>query len=178
MRFRERHLALALVGVLLALLLVLSGCGGGEASTAASSEENLNESLEKENAPSAASKKESFVEAVDDICFRHSQEQAKQVEAYEKKHGIPVGEPTVAQQEQIIVKVILPIVRETLAELEEYEPDPSQEAKLNAFIKALDDATTFTEKNPHFLAAERGKEPFHAARGRAAAMGTYLCGQA
>jgi hypothetical protein len=178
MRFRERHLALALVGVLLAMLLALSGCGGGEASTAGSSEESLNESLEKESAASAPSKKESFVEAVDDICFRHSQKQAKLVEAYEKKHGIPVGEPTVAQQEQIIVKVILPIVRETLAELEEYEPDPSQEAKLNAFIKALDGATTFTEKHPHVLAVERGKEPFYAARGRAAAMGTYLCGQA
>lgn len=179
MYLRERHLALA--GVLLALLLALSGCGGGgggETSAAGSSEESLNESFEKETANSAASKKESFVEAIDDICFRHSQEQAKQVEAYEKKHGIPVGAPTVAQQEQIIVKVILPIVRETLAELEEYEPDPSQEAKLNAFIKALDDATTFTEKHPHFLAAERGNEPFHAARERASAMGTYLCGQA
>lgn len=163
-----------LLGILL-LTLAATGCAGG-GSTSSTSGETFDEAAESKS--NAASKKESFVEAIDDICFRHSQEQAKQVEAYDKKHGIPVGEPTVAQQEQIILKVILPIVRETLAELEEYAPDPTQEAKLNAFIKALDNATTFTEKHPHFLAAERGREPFHPARVRASAMGTYLCGQA
>jgi hypothetical protein len=198
MYFRERHLALT--GVLLALLLALTGCGGGgstestestsgstggETAAAGSSEAGEGEAGEGEDggvlgggAASAAAEKEKFVEQVDDICFRHSQEQAKQVEAYERKHGIKLYEPDQKQQEKIIVAIIIPIVRETITELEEYEPVPSQEAKLNAFIKALDESTEVTEKHPNFLAEEGAKEPYNEARARAGDMGTYLCGQA
>ncbi len=162
-----------MTGALLALLLVLAGCGGGSGSTSASaSGETSTTRISK------AEEKEKFVEAVDDICFRHSQEQAKQVEAYERKHGIPLHEPNQAQQEKIIVAIILPIVRETIAELEEYEPIAAQEAKLNVFIKALTNATDVTENHPNLLAEEGENEPYHQARGRAADMGTYLCGQA
>jgi hypothetical protein len=195
MVFRERHLALT--GVVLALLLMLAGCGGGgsgstsgstsgETTAAGNSEAGGGEEAGSEGggenvfgeAANAEAEKEKFVEDVDDICFRHSQEQAKQVEAYDKKHGIPVGEPNQAQQEEIIVAIILPIVRETIAELEEYEPIASQEAKLNTFIKELTNATDVTEKHPNLLAEEGEKEPYSEARGRAADMGTYLCGQA
>lgn len=198
MVFRERHLALT--GVLLALLLLLAGCGGGGGSTegttastggettaAGSSEASGEEEASEGEAGSesvfgeaadAEAEKEKFVEDVNDICFRHSQEQAKQVEAYEKKHGIKLFEPTQKQQEKIIVAIIIPIVRETLAELEEYEPIATEEAKLNAFIKALDEATTVTEKHPDYLAEEGAKEPYNEARALAGGMGTYLCGQA
>jgi hypothetical protein len=204
MYFRERHLALT--GVLLALLLALSGCGGGGGSTESTSAstsgetaaageseagggeeagegeaeegESGNESFLGGGAVSAAAEKEKFVEDVNNICFRHSQEQAKQVEAYDKKHGITAGEPNQKQQEKIIVAIILPIVHETIAELEEYEPIPSQEAKLNVFIKVLTEATEVTEKHPNFLAEEGEKEPYNEARARAGDMGTYLCGQA
>jgi hypothetical protein len=200
MVFRERHLALT--GVLLALLLLLAGCGGGggstegtsastggETTTAGSSESGEGEEAaggeEGEGggdnvfgeAANSEAEKEKFVEDVNAICFRHSQEQADQVEAYEKKSGIPLFEPNQKQQEGIIVKVIIPIVRETIAELEEYEP-ATEEAKLNAFIQALDEATTVTEKHPNFLAEEGAKEPYNEARARAGDMGTYLCGQA
>jgi hypothetical protein len=192
---KERHLALT--GALLALVLVLAGCGGGDSSTGSmpkgetaateSSEASRaetsgcgegEESFLGGGAASAAAGKEKFVEDVNDICFRHSQEQAKQVEAYEKKNGIKLFEPNQKQQEEIIVKIILPIVNETIAELEEYEPISSEEAKLNAFIKALAEATEVTEKHPNFLAEEGAKEPYNEARGRAGDMGTYLCGQA
>lgn len=181
MRFRERHLALT--GVVLALLLALSGCGGGGGST-----ESTSGSISEETATAGSggtkAQKESFVEAVNNICFNKSQEQAKQVEAYEKKQGIPQGKATVAQKEVIIVKLILPIVRETIAELEEYEPSPAQKAELDGFIKALTKATDVTEKHPNYLADETsettpyGREPYNEARLRAAHMGTYLCGQA
>jgi len=188
-----------LTGVLLALLLLLAGCGGGGGSTedtsastsgetAAGNSESSGEEEASEGeaggegvfgeAAEGEAEKEKFVEDVDNICFRHSQEQAKQVEVYEKKHGIKLFEPTQKQQEKIIVAIIIPIVRETLAELEEYEPIAAEEAKLNAFIKALDEATTVTEKHPNYLAEEGAKEPYNEARARAGDMGTYLCGQA
>jgi len=192
-----------LTGVLLALLLALAGCGGGggstegtgastsrETTTAGNSEAGGGEEAGEAEAGSeeggenvfgeaanSEAEKEKFVEDVNDICFRHSQEQAEQVKAYEKKHGIKLFEPNQKQQEGIIVAIIIPIVRETIAELEEYEP-ATEEAKLNAFIKALDEATTVTEKHPNYLAEEGAKEPYNEARARAGDMGTYLCGQA
>lgn len=198
---RERHLAVT--GALLVLLLALSGCGGGGGSGETTGGTTGNESTASENAEaggseagggseseggsksflgggaaSAAAEKEKFVEDVNNICFRHSQEQAKEVEAYEKKHGIKLFEPNQKQQEEIIIKIIMPIVRETIAELEEYEPISSEEAKLNAFVKALAEATDVTEKHPNLLAEEGAKEPYGEARARAGDMGTYLCGQA
>lgn len=187
-----------LTGVLLVLLLALSGCGGGgstestsgstgEETAAGNSETGGSEAGEGEagsegalggGAASAAAEKEKFVEEVDGICFRHSQEQAKQVEAYEKKYGIKLFEPNQKQQEEIIVKIIMPIVHETIAEFEEFQPIPSEAAKLRAFIKALKKGVAVTEKHPNFLAEEGAKEPFNEARARAGDMGTYLCGQA
>lgn len=202
MVFRERHLALT--GVLLALLLALAGCGGGGGSTEGTGASTGGETTASGNseagggeeaseaetggegggenvfgeAANAEAEKEKFVEDVNNICFRHSQEQAKQVEAYEKKHGIKRFEPNQKQQEGIIVAIIIPIVNETIAELEEYEPIAAEEAKLNAFIKALTEATEVTEKHPNYLAEEGAKEPYNEARARAGDMGTYLCGQA
>lgn len=192
-----------LTGVLLALLLALAGCGGGGGSTEGTADSTSVETTAAGNseagggeeageaeagseeggesvfgeAASSEAEKEKFVEDVNAICFRHSQEQADQVKAYEKKNGIPLFEPNQKQQEGIIVAIIIPIVRETIAELEEYEP-ATEEAKLNAFIEALDEATTVTEKHPNYLAEEGAKEPYGEARARAGAMGTYLCGQA
>lgn len=194
---------MALTGVVLALLLALSGCGGGGGSTEGTSASTSGETTAAGNseagggeeageggagseggsesvfgeAANAEAEKEKFVEDVNNICFRHSQEQAEQVEAYEKKHGIPLHEPNQKQQEGIIVAIIIPIVNETIAELEEYEP-ATEEAKLNAFIKALTEATEVTEKHPNYLAEEGAKEPYGEARSRAGDMGTYLCGQA
>jgi hypothetical protein len=164
-----------------ALALLLGGCGGGESES--TSESTSGKTAAAGNGGTQA-QKESFVDAVNNICFRHSQEQEKQVEAYKRKHGIPQGKATVAQKEVIITKIIMPIVRETIAELEEYEPSPAQKKELDAFVEALTKATDFTEKNPHSLADEKsettpyGKEPYEEARLRAADMGTYLCGQA
>ncbi|HXQ89207.1 MAG TPA: hypothetical protein VN733_06160, partial [Solirubrobacterales bacterium] len=124
--------------------------------------------------------KERFVERTNDICFKHSQHQAKTVESYKRRHGYSTGSvPPVPFQEKVIVQIILPIVHETVAELEELRPPRTEEATLKAFLAALEKATRISEQTPRWLAEpSKEYEPYMPARLLAGKMGTYLCGQA
>gem|GEM_PF-5055462 len=116
---------------------------------------------------------------MNDICFANSQDQAEKVEAYKRAHDISAAIPPLPVQEKIIVQVILPIVHETISELEELRPPKSEEKNLKAFLRALERATEISEKTPRLLAEpSKDYEPYMSARALAAEIGSYLCGQA
>jgi hypothetical protein len=159
--------AASLLALSLIALLGSAGCGGdGSEDTAAASPPRLT--------------KPQFVKRMNDVCFKNSQEQQRRVDAYKRSHGIPVtAVPSLPVQEKVIVQIVLPTVRRTIPELEEFRPPKSQEATMDDFLHALERATEISEKTPRWLAEpSKNYEPYMRARLLAAKIGTYLCGQA
>jgi hypothetical protein len=160
-----RRFALATIVV---LLLAISGCGGGDGSATA----------EKAAEPPRLTKQQ-LVDRLGEICQDHTELQVDERERFGKKNGIPSPEKaTLAEYEREIVEVILPIVRDTIHDVEQLRPPRAEEAKLAAFVSALKGAVATTQKHPNELAEEAGEEPFHSARSTAADLEAYFCGQA
>jgi hypothetical protein len=147
----------------LVVSVALAGCGGGGGTT---------------EGPPPLSRPQ-LVKRLDAICQEHTDRQVAARERFDAGHGIASPEDaTLAQYEQEIVEVILPIVRDTIHDLERVHPAASDEAELDAFIGALKRSVATTQADPNKLAAEEGEEPFSGARAAAGSLGAYLCGQA
>lgn len=157
----------ALIALALGVSLALSGCGGE------------NEEVTTE-APRLT--KKALAERMGDICQEHTDRQVIAIEKFDKKHGIPYGpaheKATDAQLEKELVVVMLPIVRDNIRDLEKLRPPRSQEAKLEAFLRALEHGIEVSEEDPSWVTGSTSKEPFHRARELAWELGTAYCGQA
>jgi hypothetical protein len=146
--------------------LVAAGCGGGD------------ETAEKPAEPPRLTKQQ-LVDRLGEICQEHTELQVDERERFGKKNGIPSPEDaTLSEYEREIVEVILPIVRDTIHDVEQLRPPRNEEAKLAAFVGALKGAVATTRKHPNELAEEAGEEPFQPARLAAADLEAYFCGQA
>jgi hypothetical protein len=153
-------------GVVLALVCLLGGCGGDGGTTV-------------EGAPRLT--KARLVKKLGDTCQEHTDRQVVAIERFDKRHGIPYGihheAATDGDLEQELVKVILPIVRDNIHDLEQLRPPRSQEADFRAFLRALEHGIAYSERDPSWVIDAR-PEPFMRARELSAKLGTALCGQA
>ena|GEM_PF-2510401 len=118
-----------------------------------------------------------------DICQEHTDRQAIAVEEFDRKHGWPYGsgheKASDAELERELTVVILPIVRDNIHDLKvELRPPRSQEAKLEAFYKALEHGIEVSEEDPSWVLGKTAKEPFSRARELSLDLGTAFCGQA
>jgi len=151
----------------LALMLLLGGCGAGGEQTRAPQPPRLT--------------KEQLAERMGDICQEHTDLQVVEIERFEKKRGLPAssqGEVPAPQLEKELVVVMLPIVRDTIRDLRrELRPPKAEEENFEAFLRALEDAVEYSEKNPSWLPSG-STEPFSRARELTAELGTPYCGQA
>lgn len=157
-------------GTVVVLVPVLAACGGGGSGDTAT-----------ETVPPMTKAK--LAEKLGEICQEHTDRQVIAIEKFDKKHGLPYGpaheKASDAQLEEELVVVILPIVRDNIHDLErELRPSHSQEAKLEAFLKALEHGIEFSEKDPSWVTGSTSTEPFLKARYLSVALGTPLCGQA
>lgn len=115
------------------------------------------------------------------ICQEHSEYQVVAIERFARKRGIPYGpnaeDATDSQLELELVEVMLPIVRDTIHDLEELRPSPAQEATFEEFLRALEHGVKASEADPSWLVTG-DSEPFYRARTLSWKLGTALCGQA
>ena len=153
----------------LVVAMTLSACGGGGG-----------EQTGGETAPPLT--KHQLGERMGDVCQEHTDRQVIAIERFDQKHGIPVGpaheKATNAELEAELVKVILPIVRDNIEDLErELRPAPAQEADFKAFIRALEHGIAYSERDPSWV-IDATPEPFAQARALAWKLGTAYCGQA
>jgi len=154
------------LSVAAAVAVLLVGCGGSE-----------------EPAVEAAPRltKPQLVTKLGEICQEHTDYQVKAIERFDKKHGLPYGvnheKASDAQIEEELVKVILPIVRDNIHDLEELRPPRQQEADFKAFLGALEHGIAYSERDPSWVVDAR-PEPFSQARALSWKLGTALCGQA
>jgi hypothetical protein len=168
-RRRTRHpigWATALVA-LAALLLAIGGCGGGDEAPA------------EEVAPRLT--KAQLAERMGDICQEHTDTQVVDIENFEHRHGFPPssqGAVPAAQLERELVEVILPIVKDTIHDLDEkLRPPEQQVATFEAFLRALEHGIAYSRKDPSWVVTGKA-EPFSQARALAWKLGTAYCGQA
>lgn len=155
-----------MVGVVLAFVCLLAGCGGDGETTVAQTPRLT---------------KAQLVKKLGDTCQEHTDRQVVAIEKFDKQHGIPYGidheDATGRDLEQELVKVILPIVRDNIHDLETLRPPRSQEADFEAFLQALQHGIAYSERDPSWLTSG-STEPFMKARELSAKLGTALCGQA
>lgn len=127
--------------------------------------------------------KAKLAERLGEICSEHTYEQVDAVEKFDKEHDWPYGsrreEASEAQLEKELMVVIVPIVRDTIHDFEtKLRPPRSQEARLEAFIGALEHGIEVSEEDPGWVTGTVAEEPFRRARFLSVALGTPLCGQA
>ncbi|HEX5593246.1 MAG TPA: hypothetical protein VFX35_07860 [Solirubrobacterales bacterium] len=155
------------VGMALALSSSIASCGG-------SGEEHAVE------APPRLTKAQ-LGERMGDVCQEHTDRQVVAIESFDKKHSWPYGtdheKATDKQLEEELVKVILPIVRDNIHDLEELRPSRRQEADFAAFLRALEHGIAYSERDPSWVVTG-ATEPFSKARELAWKLGTAYCGQA
>lgn len=122
-----------------------------------------------------------MVKKLGDTCQEHTDRQVIAIERFDKKRGIPPGvnheKATDAQMEEELVKVILPIVRDNIHDLEGLRPPRQQEANFKAFLRALEHGVAYSERDPSWV-IDAEPEPFMRARELSGELGTVLCGQA
>jgi hypothetical protein len=156
-----------LLPLVLTAALLLSACGERDDTGAAE--------------PAPRLTKPQLVKKLGAVCQQHTDRQAIAVERFDKEHGIPYGvnreKATDAQLEEELVKVILPIVRDTIHDLEGLRPSRAQEADFEAFLRALEHGVAYSERHPDWIGGG-GTEPFARARALSWKLGTALCGQA
>ena len=163
-----RCLSAAAVALSLAFAaaLVLVGCGGSDGPAA--------ESPPRLTRPQ-------LVHRLGEVCQEHTDRQVVAIERFDRKHGIPYGarheRATAAQREEELVKVILPIVRDTIHDLEGLRPPRKQEADFRGFLRALEHGVAYSERDPGWV-VDAAPEPFAEARELSWKLGTALCGQA
>jgi hypothetical protein len=155
------------LGFAIAALLVGAGCG----SSAGGSEPE---------APPPLSKAQ-LGTRMGDVCQEHTDRQVIAIESFDKKHGLPYGfnheKASNKQLEEELVKVILPIVRDNIHDLERLSPSPQQEGKFKAFLRALEHGIAYSERDPGWI-IDATPEPFAEARELSWKLGTAYCGQA
>ena len=165
----KRRLLQLMVPASLALALVLSGCGGDDDETA-----------EKPPAQPRLTKQQ-LVKKMKEICEENADRQAVAIEKYDRKHGVPTGlnreEATTAELEREFKAVSLPIVKDTIRDLETLRPPQQQEAKFEAFIQAMEYGVEFVEEDASFVSYDVRREPFMKARLLSVELGTVACGE-
>jgi len=173
MRFKERHLAST--GVLLALPLMLAGCGGGT-SAPASTAESVAASGGESAGHRAAMTKEEWVDKANEICGPIIDKRTHGREAFYKARGVH-GEPNLHQREAANTAVVVPNIQERVEALEAL-PVPSEEAaKVREFLKALEEGAREAKAHPYNLAKPKAPVPFHRSAKLGTELGLLFCGE-
>jgi hypothetical protein len=151
------------LGVVAALLLALAGCGGGAEATG------------QGEAPPLT--KPQLLNRLNKICQGHTEYQVRVREAWQRKRGLDFEKETAPQLEKELVVVILPIVRDTVHDIKQLNPNARQKQTLKEFVEALEHGVSRSTEDPSWIATSEW-EPFYRARLLSWKLGTALCGQA
>ena len=154
---RKGPIGLAL-GTLAILLIAAAGCGGGSDDLSASA-----------NAISKAA----FIKKADAICQKGSERMAGSFVKYLKKGEIT--HPSKAVQEKLVVKVLVPSVRQEVKEFQALGAPSGDEDRVAEIVKALEEGVETAEGNPEAV-ANSSDVVFGIASRLAGEYGLEICG--
>lgn len=151
-----------LVPVLLGLL-VIAGCGGGDGS------ESVSTTITKEK----------WVHEAFAVCKRLGHQQQSGQYAFERAHGMDVGEPGQSEQEQINTVFVMPFVERRIEALRALPVPEGEQAKIDQILKSMEEGIRVSKAHPDWLAAstQANPDPFTKTLELAAAYGIWDCGQ-
>jgi hypothetical protein len=124
------------LGVLLALLAPIAGCGGGDNTTSATSEAPLT--------------KAEFIRKGDAICQVGNEASQTEIEKFAKENGFG-SEPSKAQFEEAVTEVLVPNLEQQADELDALVPPAEDKDQIDAIIASLRESISAIEKDPGTL---------------------------
>lgn len=152
------------VATLLLGLLVIAGCG----------------SSDSQSVSTATITKEQWVHKAFAICKRLGHEQQRQHYAFERAHGMNVGEPGQREQEQLNTVFVMPFVERKIDALRALPVPEGEQAKIDQILKSMEEGIRVSKAHPDWLAAPTQGHPipFTKTTELTAAYGIWDCGQA
>jgi hypothetical protein len=150
--------------LLLLGLLAVAGCGGGGSQSVSTTQMT----------------KKQWVHEAFAICKRLSHQQQRQHYAFERAHGMIVGEPGQREQEQLNTVFIMPFVERKIDALRALPVPEGEQAKIERILKSMEGGIRVSKAHPEWLAAPTDAHPipFSKAIELTAAYGIWDCGQA
>jgi hypothetical protein len=121
---------LAGLGAVAALVLLIAGCGGGGGDT------------------TEALTKAEFIKQGDAICKKGNAASEAEVEKFAKENGFELEKPSKSQAEEVVTEVLVPNLQRQAEELDALGAPKGDEAKVDALIASLEEATAEFEKEP------------------------------
>lgn len=165
---------------IVAMALLLWGCGGGGDDTTASSDGGsaTSESVSSEGSDgeSGSVTKAAFIKEADKLCEDAEKRITGEIRASNAKYGInPKKGLTTAQQEAVVEDLVLPGLKVQAEELDELTPPEGDEDEIAAIVAGIEKAATEAEKVPNKL-LEASKK-FQAVAKMSVDYGMKSCGQ-
>jgi hypothetical protein len=161
----KRKIAVALFAVL-AMAVVVAGCGGGGDSTGGSTS--------SESDSGAAPTKAAFIKKADKICGDAEERLGEEVSAYAEEHDIPLTkeEPTSDQEAELFQEVVLPNVARQGEEIAALTPPEGDEGTIEDLTGTLEDEVAEAEED----GGAPGDDTLAGATKKARAYGLKTCG--
>ncbi len=146
-------------------LLVVAGCGGGDGSQSVSA---------------TTMTKEQWVHKAFAICKKLGHEQQRGHYAFERAHGMKVGDPGQHELERLNTVFVMPFVERKIDALRALPVPAGEQAKIEQILKSMEEGIRVSRAHPEWLAAPTQAHPIPFAKTAelAAAYGIWDCGQA
>ena len=149
---------LSIIGSLVVILAIASGCGGSD-----------------EGESTSSLSKAEFIRKGDKLCTKVETERGKAISAfYDKEEAKSVQELGPKGQEKMILDVALPPVKKLAGELEELGIPEDDSEQVEAMLDALRSAVSEVESNPVSVLAS-SETPFQEAKELAGEYGFKVC---
>jgi hypothetical protein len=149
---------IGLLAALVALALIVAGCGSSSDETTAS-----------------ISKAE-FTKQGNAICKAGNEETNEGFENFGKEHNLQNKEPSEAQFEEISETVLIPSVSSQIKEVRALGAPEGEEGEVEEFLTHAEEALEEVEEEPSLISAEGKEEPFYTVNKEAATLGLAACG--
>jgi hypothetical protein len=143
---------------LLALALLVVGCGGGSSSSG----------------ESGSLSKSELIKQGDAICKKGEEELEAEANEFAQDHGLDTNKPTKAQQEEVIQKVVAPAIQKQAEELRQLGIPSGEEGAVEEILDSLEKGTKELEEEPGKLL--QGTNPVAKASNLAKQYGFSNCG--
>jgi hypothetical protein len=149
---------IALLAAVVAISMIVVGCGGGDDST-----------------DSASLTKAQFVKQADAICTEGDKQNEKEFEDFAKEHNLSEGkEPSKAVQEEAVQEIVVPGVRQQIEEIDDLGAPKGDEAKIEDVVTSVEEGLDELEEDPTLLF--KGKNPLEKGSTLAREYGMAKCG--
>jgi hypothetical protein len=158
---------MALLFGVLAVALV-AGCGGGGGDTTAGS------TGESSDGGSPLSKA-GFIKQGDEICTKGNQTIETEASEFAEENNVDTENPTKAQQEEVITKVVAPAIKQQGEEIGDLGAPSGDEEQVEAIVEAVGRGADELEEDPGALL--EGKNPLEEGSKLAKAYGLKSCGE-